>query len=215
VVTKCVQAAWLMRSRMGESIEEPVRDAVIELVTERSPRDRFRMIAEREELRSREAELLIDRTIELVGAIPDADDFYERFFTAHLEMIELVHAGEVEADDMPMEPLDAAAREAAFAHPRADRPQTAGEWDGRARALCDRGQIEEARASFTQAVRLARTEGEAAVEGSAEIGLFTLLMRTAHTVKGSRQRMLVHARRSADAYRRAATPSTRPTRSWR
>lgn len=203
-VTKGVQAAWLMQSRMGESIEESVRDAVIELVTERSPRARLRMIAQREELRSREAERLIDRTIEFVRAIPQIDDSYQRFFTAHLEMIRAVRAGEVEADDLPVAPLDAAAREAAYARPRADRPQTAGEWDGRARTLRDRGQIEEARAAFNEAVRLARAEGEAAVEGSAEIGLFTLLMRTTQTVKGSRQRMLIHARRGADAYRRAA-----------
>ncbi|MCZ7430027.1 CHAT domain-containing protein [Micromonospora sp. WMMA1949] len=206
VITESVQAAWLMQSRMGDSIEEPVRDAVVELITEGSPRAKLRMIAEREELRSREAERLIDRTIEFVRAIPQADASYERFFTAHLEMIRIVRAGEVEADDMPVEPLDAAAREAAFARSRAERPQTAREWDDRARTLRDRGQIEEARAAFIEAVHLARAEGEAAVEGSAEIGLFTLLMRTAHTVKGSHQRMLVHARRGADAYRRAADP---------
>ncbi|WP_431894342.1 CHAT domain-containing protein [Micromonospora haikouensis] len=205
-VTQCVQSGWLLQSRMGESIEEPVRDAVIELVMERSPRASFRMIAEREELRSREAERLLDRTIEFVRTTPQANELYERFFITHLEMIRIVRAGEAEADDMPVKPLNAAARETAFARPGTDRPQTAEEWNDRAYTLRDRGQVEEARAAFIEAARLARAEGEAAVEGSAEIGLFTLLMRTAHTVEGRRQRMLVHARRSADAYRRAADP---------
>ncbi|BEL05614.1 hypothetical protein Q0Z83_038050 [Actinoplanes sichuanensis] len=198
-VTDIVQAAWLLQSRMGESTEVSVRDAVVSLVTERSPRARFRMIAEREEFRSPKAERLMDRIIDFVRTVPLPDDSYERFFTAHLEMIRTVRTGAVEADDMPVEPPDADFR--------ADRPQNAGEWDDRARTLRDRGQIEEARAAFVEAVRLARAEGEASVEGSAEIGLFTLLSRTAHMVKGTRQRMLVHARRGADAYRRAPDPT--------
>ncbi|MEV6906082.1 CHAT domain-containing protein [Amycolatopsis sp. NPDC051071] len=202
-VTKAVQAAWLLQARIGEGIGEPVRDAVIELVTERGPRAKFRMITERKELLSREAERLIDRTIEFLRTLPQADSSYERFFVSHLEMIRLVQAGEIDADDMPVEPLETAIRDEILARPRTDRPQTAEEWDDRGRTLRDRGQIEEARKAFTEALRLARAEGDPAVEGSAEIGLFTLVMKTSHTTRGSHQRLLGHARRAADAYRKA------------
>lgn len=203
LVTRLVEAAWMKQSRLGEGIGEHVRDAVIALVTEQSPRAKVRMVMERAESLNREAERLLDHTVEIVRTVPQGDSSYVRFFEAAIDLIKLVREGEVDLDSVPVEPFDAATRERFVADSLADRLRSANDYDDWARVLRDRGQIEEARAAFVEAVKRARAEGEPAVEGSAEIGLFTLIMNTSHTTPGSHQRLLEHARRAVDAYHRA------------
>ncbi|GAA1880477.1 CHAT domain-containing protein [Actinomadura bangladeshensis] len=194
--TDTVNTAWLMQRRLGEGIGEQVRDAVIALVVRRGPRAKFSMITERAELRGHEAERLLDHALAVIRMDPRPDPTHIRFFEAHLDMIKLVREGKVDVSAIPVEPVTA--------QPDDVRPETAAEYDDWARTLRDRGQVEEARAAFLTAIRLARATGDAAVEGSAEIGLFTLVVKTAQATRGSHQRKLEHARRAADAYRRAA-----------
>ena len=202
-VTKAVEAAWLVQQKMGEGIGPEVRDALIALVTERSPRAKVRMISERPELTDNAAERLIDHAIALVRALPAADASYVRFFESHLVFIRQVRTGAMSPGDVPAEPLPDAAREKILADRRSPGSQRARDHDERARLLRERGQVEDAAAEFTKAVRRARAEGDAATEGSAELGLFTLMMRTAPHRHGNRRQMLEHARRAAEAYRRA------------
>lgn len=193
--TDTVNAAWLLQRRLGEGIGERVRDAVTALVLERGPRAKFSMIAESAELLGHEAERLLDHALTVIRMAPDPDPTHIRFFEAHLDMIKLVRAGGVDLETVPVEPTGARNEHV--------RPESADDHDRWARTLRDRGQIEEARAAFAEAVRLARAAGDAAVEGSAEIGLFTLVSETSQARRGSHQRKLEHARRAADAYRRA------------
>ncbi|MEU8376085.1 CHAT domain-containing protein [Micromonospora sp. NPDC048894] len=196
-------AAWLAQAHAGEAIGEQVRDLIITLVTERSPRAKFQLISEHSHLQGDEAERLLDRAVELCHGLPNPDPSYVRFFQSHLDMIHLVRSGQVAVNAAPIEPLADAVRQEVLANSPAHGSGTASEHDRRARELRDRGQIEEARFAFGEAVRQARAAGDAATEGRAEIGLFTLVMRSSHPRPGSHQQMLQHARGAADAYRRA------------
>ena len=109
-VTKAVEAAWLVQQKMGEGIGPEVRDALIALVTERSPRAKVRMISERPELTDNAAERLIDHAIALVRALPAADAL-----RPVLRVTPGIHQASPdwrdEPGDVPAEPLpDAAAR---------------------------------------------------------------------------------------------------------
>ncbi|WP_230533854.1 CHAT domain-containing protein [Salinispora arenicola] len=206
-VTAAVTAAWLAQARAGEAIGEHVRDLIITLVTERSPRAKFQMISEHPQLQGDAAERLLDRAVEFCRGVPDPNPSYVRFFQSHLDMIRLVRSGQVAAEAVPIEPLADAIRQEVLANSAARGSGSASEHDRRARELRDRGQIEEARFAFGEAVRQARAAGDAATEGRAEIGLFTLLMKSSHPQRGSHQQMLEHARRAADAYQRAGDRS--------
>ncbi|MFC7734183.1 CHAT domain-containing protein [Actinomadura keratinilytica] len=203
-VTTVVNAAWNLPARIGDGIGEQVRDAVLALVTERSPRAKYRMISDRPELLGHEAERFLDHCTDLVRSRLGADPSHIAFFESHREMIKLVRAGEVGIDGLPAEPPGAAERTRAVADSLL--PRSAAQLDDLARTLRDQGRIEAARKTFHDAVRKAREEGDGAVEGSAHIGLFTLVMRTAWPAPGSHEAMLEHARRAADAYRRAGAP---------
>jgi len=203
-VTTVVNAAWNLPARIGDGIGEQVRDAVLALVTERSPRAKYRMISDRPELLGHEAERFLDHCTDLVRSRLGADPSHIAFFESHREMIKLVRAGEVGIDGLPAEPPGAAERTRAVADSLL--PRSAAQLDDLARTLRDQGRIEAARKTFHDAVRKAREEGDGAVEGSAHIGLFTLVMRTAWPAPGSHEAMLEHARRAADAYRRAGDP---------
>ena len=207
MVTKALEAAWGLQVRLGEGAGDRVHDSVLALVLERSPRAKFQMILDHPELLSHEAERLLDRTADLFRSLPDPELSHIRFFESHLDMIRLVRAGGVNLDAVPEKPFSAAVGNEASAGSENAQPLSASDHDDRARSFRDQGQVEEARSAFTEAIRLARVEGDAETEGRAEIGIFTLEMSTSHPRSGSRQRMLEHARRAVDAYRRAGDPS--------
>jgi tetratricopeptide (TPR) repeat protein len=204
LVTTTVNAVWDLQVRMGEGVHEHVRDAVLDLVRERGPRAKFQMIVERPELRSHEAERLLDRAADYFRSLALSEPGNVRnvrFFEAHLDFIKLVRAGRVDLGRVPVEPLTAAERAKVLADPAPT--QSATELHNWAHTLRDRGQIEEARAAFTEAVRQARATGDAAVEGSAELALYKLAMETFRASRSRQQRMREHASRAEDAYRRA------------
>lgn len=202
VVTLVVTAAWLSQRRMGEGVGAEVRDAVITLVTERSPRAKFRMIGERPEFADDAAERLLDHAAALSRAAPGADGSFVRFFESHMEMIREFRAGGVPLDAVPEKPYPKEVRESILARTASSDEHSARALDQKARYLRDRGQLEEAATTFTEAIRHAREEGDGTTEGDSELGLFVLVQRSAQHTPGGRRRMLEHARRAAEAYRR-------------
>jgi hypothetical protein len=201
-VTMIVTTAWRSQQRMGENIGAEVRDAVITLVTERSPRAKFQMVVDRPELSGLAAERLLDHAAGLCRTLPGVDASYARFFESHMDMVRDALSGEIPASAVPVEPLADEVREEVLADMRSGA-QSARDHDRRARELRDRGQIEEAVNEFAEAIRRARSEDDPATEGDAELGLFVLVMRTAKSAPDGHRRMMEHARRAVDAYRRA------------
>lgn len=202
-VTTIVRAAWLSQERMGEGIAAEVRDAVITLVTTQGPRVKLRMITERPEFTGGAAERLLDHATALCRTTPGVDATYVQFFEAHTNMVRAALAGTIPVDEVPEDPLPAEDRERMLAGLLSSGNHSARDQESRARSLRDQGQFEEASTAFAEAIRQARAEGDSATEGSSELGLFVLVMRTAQNMPGGRKRMLEHARRAAEAYRRA------------
>jgi hypothetical protein len=99
VVTDVITATWRQLARRGEVISEEVRDAVLALMVERSPRAKFRMIAERSELLTHEAERLVDSAA--VFMRHTGANNYGTFFTSHFEMITIVRRGEYDLEQVP------------------------------------------------------------------------------------------------------------------
>ncbi|PSL45978.1 CHAT domain-containing protein [Saccharothrix carnea] len=191
VVVDVITAAWHQLARRGEFIPEEVRDAVIAVLVQRSPRTKIRMIAARPELLSHEAERLVDSAA-VFSRDAGADARTTHYFAGHLGMFTAVRLGDYDLDLIPEHPR---------AHlPEDDGPPDAARWVATARGLKAEGRTEEARNAFTKAVRQARVEGNPGVEGEAELGLFAL----PPNIAGARGRKLEHAEQAVQAYRRAA-----------
>src|SRR4051794_27432295 len=98
-VSQIVTMAWHLRARIGEPVEERVRDAVLALVTQRSPRAKAELIRSDPALAGNEVELLLDTAAEVCRQMPGSDPSWPRFFMSHLDIVRLVRVEELRPED--------------------------------------------------------------------------------------------------------------------
>lgn len=206
VLTEILKSAW--RTRVGDrpAADMAVAHAVTKLVTERSPRAKFRMAAEQPEVLGAEAEWLLDRAADAARSRPFGNPRAVKFFEANLKLIQMVRNAEADIDSFPLLPPDQNSPDLVRARLDADRVLTATELLNRARGEHDRGDLEPARADLTEAIRLARQNDDPTTEAWAQMYLYQLEMRTSWLEPGVRDRMREHARSAEHAFRRAEHP---------